>query len=382
MLQTPTDLFSTKHFEAVRRPLDEAETMPPWVYTSDEFYRREVDRIFMKVWNFMGHVDQVPEPGDYKALEFAGVPFILCRDEAGELRAFANSCRHRGSKVAKGSGNAKEFMCPYHGWCYGLDGRLTATVDMDATKDFRNEDYGLIPIAIDTWGGFIFVNFDPLCENLQSYLGDLPDNLASHRLEDMANVRTVEFELNHNWKLFVENAKESYHIAVVHRETINQVASVQAADYAVSDSVGEYCTTFCTHDGSMALLKSDPGFPKIESLKGRYRNGTYAPMIYPMTYLACTIDAAWFLQLFPIGPNKTKLIHGACFPKSRLARPDFEQLAANYYKRWDQTIREDIEAGNNQQVGIASPFVRPGRFCFREPLVHQIDNWILDRVLD
>ncbi len=382
MLQTPTDLFSPKHFEAVRRPLDEAETMPPWVYTSDEFYRREVDRIFMKVWNFMGHVDQVPEPGDYKALEFAGVPFILCRDEAGELRAFANSCRHRGSKVAKGSGNAKEFMCPYHGWCYGLDGRLTATVDMDATKDFRNEDYGLIPIAIDTWGGFIFVNFDPLCESLQSYLGDLPDNLASHRLEDMANVRTVEFELNHNWKLFVENAKESYHIAVVHRETINQVASVQAADYAVSDSVGEYCTTFCTHDGSMALLKSDPGFPKIESLKGRYRNGTYAPMIYPMTYLACTIDAAWFLQLFPIGPNKTKLIHGACFPKSRLARPDFEQLAANYYKRWDQTIREDIEAGNNQQVGIASPFVRPGRFCFREPLVHQIDNWILDRVLD
>ena len=315
MLQTPTDLFSPKHFEAVRRPLDEAETMPPWVYTSDEFYRREVDRIFMKVWNFMGHVDQVPEPGDYKALEFAGVPFILCRDEAGELRAFANSCRHRGSKVAKGSGNAKEFMCPYHGWCYGLDGRLTATVDMDATKDFRNEDYGLIPIAIDTWGGFIFVNFDPLCESLQSYLGDLPDNLASHRLEDMANVRTVEFELNHNWKLFVENAKESYHIAVVHRETINQVASVQAADYAVSDSVGEYCTTFCTHDGSMALLKSDPGFPKIESLKGRYRNGTYAPMIYPMTYLACTIDAAWFPAAVPNRSEQDQTDPRRLFPR-------------------------------------------------------------------
>ena len=132
----------------------------------------------------------------------------------------------------------------------------------------------------------------------------------------------------------------------------------------------------------MALLKDDPGFPPIESLKGRYRHGTYAPMIYPMTYMACTIDTAWFLQLFPMGPNKTKLLHGACFPRDRCDRPDFETLAANYYKRWDRTILEDIEAGDQQQVGIASPFARPGRFCFREPLVHQIDNWILDRVLD
>ena len=105
-------------------------------------------------------------------------------------------------------------------------------------------------------------------------------------------------------------------------------------------------------------------------------------MIYPMTYLACTIDTAWFLQLFPLGPNRTRLVHGACFPKSRLDRPDFEELAAHYYKRWDRTIREDIAAGDHQQVGIASPFSRPGRFSFREPLVHQIDNWILDRVLD
>ena len=378
----PANQFDPKHFEGVRRPLDEAETMPPWVYTSDEFYAREVDRIFMKVWNFMGHVDQVPNPGDYVALEFAGVPFIICRDGKSALRAFANICRHRGSKIASGSGNAKGFMCPYHGWYYSLDGTLRGSRDMHETKDFRKEDYGLIPINIDSWGSFIFVNFDPDCESLRSYLGDLPDNLASHRLEDMANTRVVEFELNHNWKLFVENAKESYHIAIVHRETINQVASVQSADYAVSESAGQYCTTFCTHDGSMALLKADKGFPKIESLEGRYQNGTYAPLIYPMTYLACTIDKAWFLQLFPLGPNRTKLVHGACFPRNRVERPDFEDVAANYYKRWDQTIMEDIGAGDNQQVGIESPFARPGRFCFREPLVHQIDNWIIDRVLD
>ena len=174
----------------------------------------------------------------------------------------ANTCRHRGSKIARGAGNTKAFMCPYHGWCYALDGALTAAVDMGDTKGFRNADHGLIPIKIDSWGGFIFVNFDPDCESLQAYLGDLPDNLASHRLGDMANTRTVTFELNHNWKLFVENAKESYHIAVVHRETINQVASVHSADYAVSESAGQYCTTYCNHDGSMAAAQIGQGIPQ------------------------------------------------------------------------------------------------------------------------
>ena len=381
-MQEPANPFDPAHFAGVRRPLLEAETMPPWVYTSERVYAREVERIFMKTWNFMGHVDQVPEPGDFVALEFVGVPFIICRDEAGGLRAFANTCRHRGAKVATGRGNTREFICPYHGWCYGLDGKLTATVDMDRTQDFDPARYGLVPIRIDTWGGFVFVNFDPDCESLADYLGDLPDNLASHGLDGMANARVKSFDMNCNWKLFVENAKESYHIAMVHRSTINQVASVYSADYTVSEAAGQYCTTFATHDGSMALLKGDPGFPPIESLAGRYVRGTYAPMIYPMTYLACTIDTAWFLQLFPMGPTRTRLVHGACFPRDRLARSDFEDVAANYYKRWDLTIMEDIRASDAQQEGISSPFARPGRFCFREPLVHEIDNWILDRILD
>ena len=381
-MQTPANPFDPGHFEAVRRPLLEAGTMPPWVYTSPEFHAREVERIFMKVWNFMGHVDQVPDPGDYVALEFVGIPFIICRDEEGELRAFANTCRHRGSPVASGQGNTKEFICPYHGWCYSLKGALTATVDMQQTRDFDPARHALIPIKVDTWGGFIFVNFDPDAASLRDYLGDLPENLASHRLEEMANVRCVSYDMNCNWKLFVENAKESYHIAMVHRETINRVASVRSADYAVSDAAGQYCTTFCTHDGSMALLKGDAGFPRIETLQGRYREGTYAPLIYPMTYLACTIDTAWFLQLFPLGPDRTRLVHGACFPRSRLDQPDFEAIAANYYKRWDVTIEEDIVASDRQQVGLTSPFALPGRFSFREPLVHEIDNWILDRVLD
>ncbi len=132
----------------------------------------------------------------------------------------------------------------------------------------------------------------------------------------------------------------------------------------------------------MALLKGAKGFPRIPTLEGKAALGTLAPMIYPSTYLGCTIDTVWYLQLLPMGPERTKLIHGAMFPRAVAERDDFEEVAANYYERWDLTTDEDIIACERQQKGLASPMARPGRFCHREPLVHAIDNWILDRVLD
>ena len=100
----------------------------------------------------------------------------------------------------------------------------------------------------------------------------------------------------------------------------------------------------------------DSGFAPIESLAGtREAAGTYAPLLYPSTYLACTIDCAWYLELHPLGPNKTRLVHGALFPRDRRQHPDFEKLAANYYKRWDITIEEDIVASERQQKGVGSP---------------------------
>ncbi len=381
-MSEPSDLFDPRHYARVRKPLLEAETMPAWCYTSGEFYRREVERIWRKVWNFVGSVGQIPNPGDYFTLNFAGVPTIIVRDRDGEIRGFANTCRHRGSELLEGQGNCKLIVCPYHSWTYELDGRLRGTPEMDKTANFEKADYGLTPIKTDTWGGFVFINFDPHAGSLESFLGDLPQKLAPYRLENMALARRKVYDMDCNWKLFVENAKEAYHIATVHKSTINKYASAKSAGYWVEEPNGEYVVTFAQHEGSMALLKGAKGFPTIESLIGRREaGGTYAPLIYPSTYLACTIDCAWYLEMQPLGPNRTRMIHGALFPKDRLARPDFDEVAKNYYERWDVTIEEDIVASERQQKGLESPFAPPGRFSHREPLVHQIDNWILDQVV-
>ncbi len=382
MTPSDQDLFDPGHYAEVRRPLLEAETMPAWCYTSDAFYRREIERIFMKVWNFLGRVEQVPNAGDYFTVDFAGVSLIVVRDDAGQVRAFANTCRHRGSELLAGSGKCKAIVCPYHSWTYALDGRLVGAPEMEQSIGFRKEEHGLVALRLETWAGFIFVNFDHNAPPLDDYLGGMKETIAPYRLQDMALMRRREYVMDCNWKLFVENAKESYHIKTVHKKTINQYASAKTAGYWVEEAKGEYCITFAQHEGSMALLKGAAGFPVIESLRGRREaGGTYAPLIYPSTYLACTIDCAWYLELHPLGPERTRLVHGSLFPRSRRERTDFDAIAANYYHRWDITTDEDIVASERQQRGLKSPFSVPGRFSHREPLVHVIDNWILDRVL-
>ncbi len=383
-MQPPADLFHPRHYEAVRKPLLQAETLPTWCYTSDAFYQREVERIWRRAWNFVGHVDQVAKPGDYLAMEFAGVPLIIVRGKDSVIRAFANACRHRGSTLLDdGTGHCSTIVCPYHSWSYGLDGTLLGAPEMHKTEGFKPAENGLVELRFGTWGGFLFVCFDNAAPPLATWLGGLPEKLECYGLDDMVLARRKVFDMACNWKIFVENAKESYHIGTVHKATINKYASARSAGYWVEEPTGEYVVTFAQHENSMALLQGDAGFPPIETLAGRREaGGTYAPLLYPSTYLACTIDCAWYLELHPLGPNRTRLVHGALFPRSRMQRPDFEQLAANYYKRWDITIEEDIIASDRQQQGVASPYCLPGRFSHREPLVHTIDNWVLDKVLD
>jgi phenylpropionate dioxygenase-like ring-hydroxylating dioxygenase large terminal subunit len=376
------NIFDSTHYDRTRLADLDADTLPAWAYTSPEFYAREVESIFMKVWNFIGRADHIPNPGDYFTLEFAGVPVVVVRErETGQLRAFVNVCRHRGTILVEGEGNCRAFKCPYHSWVYGTDGRLLGAPEMDQTRDFDMTRYPLMPVRLESWAGFLFINFDEHAGPLADYLGDLPDNLAGHTASDLVCVRRRSYDLKCNWKVFAENAKESYHIATVHAKTINQYASAKVAKYEYVTVRGQYAMNFAEHAGSMALLKGDSGFPPIETLDARAATGTLSPFIFPSTYIAATIDTLWYLELHPHGPDRTTLIHGACFPRKVAERPDFEAIAKHYYRRWDITIEEDNAISELQQRGLASPISSRGRFCYRERVVHQIDNWVLDRVL-
>jgi len=250
---------------------------------------------------------------------------------------------------------------------------------MEQAAGFDPRQYGLVPIRLETWGGFLFVNFSPDASGLAEHLGDLPQKVESYRLDDMVVMRRNTFDMNCNWKLFVENAMEELHIPTVHRNTIQQNTPMET--HAPEEARGQYCALFSTHAGSMALLKGEEGFPPLPSRRGKAATGTYFVMLYPSTMLGVTSDCMWYLELRPLGPARTRLIHGACFPRSTVARDDFADVAARYFKRWDTTVQADIDASERQQRGPRSPFSARGRFSHHEVLVHEIDNWVVDRVL-
>ena len=259
-------LLRSDTYARVRKPLLEAETLPPACYHDPEFYRREVERIFTAGWMVVGRVDHLAAKGDYLTVDYAEVRLFVVRDLGGTIRAFANTCRHRGARLLEGRGNCRSIVCPYHAWTYSLDGALKGAAGMEETHGFRKEDYGLVEARVETWGGFLFVSVAPDSPGLAGWLGDLPDALAMYRLEDMVTTRRVAYDVACNWKVWVENFMEGYHIPTVHRASISRQ---KAVNLPLETKRGEYQMIREVHEGSRALLDGDPGLPRSRRSSAR-----------------------------------------------------------------------------------------------------------------
>lgn len=370
-------LFDPARYAKVRLPLLEAETLPAVCYTDPDFFARERERIFRVHWNLICRADEVPEPGNWCAVDLAGIPAIVLRGDDGTLRAFANTCRHRGSRLLSGNGTAKAISCPYHGWSYALDGRLIAAAGMEETKNFDPTEFGLIPLRLAEWAGFVFLDFGAEGRELDDHLGNLSGYLRSHGAEGMICVHRRVYDVACNWKLCLENQRESYHVAVVHRGTLKDQLPEQL------EASGNWSGSWFRHDGSIAArLGAGKALPEIPTLEGRAAEGTYFIGLYPASFLVFTLDCMWWMSFRPVVPDRTQIVTGLCFPEGATRRPDFEAILPDYVARTDVSHPEDNRATELQQRGLASPHARPGRFSHREAGVHAVDNWILDRVLE
>ena len=371
-----TNILEPDLYAKARLPLAKAETLPRWCYTSNEFYREEERQIFRRMWNFVGRADEIPVGGDYLTVELCGESIIIVRDRSDVIRAFANTCRHRGTQLVTGSGRCRLFSCPYHSWAYALNGDLVGAPGMEGVESFNKSDYGLIPIRLEVWGGFIFITLDPNCESLEKYLGNAIQMFEPYHFADMVVTRKKEYDLACNWKIYLENAMEDYHTATVHRVSIGTQVCTR------EESAGEWDAIHMPATSTIAILPGETSpFPHIPTLKGKSAEGTYFSVVYPNWFFATTQDCMWWLHIAPRGPGRSIVTHGACFPRETTLRSDFKDVVAKYYQRWDKSLPEDNEISVLQQAGLQSSYSVPGRLSLHEPVVHAIDQWVLDKVL-
>ena len=193
------------------------KTLPYGWYTDPENLRQEQERILLPAWHYVGHTGQLSEPG-YFVTEVAHTPVVVTRDRDGALRGFVNVCRHRGHVVASGEGSRETLQCPYHAWTYGLDGRLRKAPRSEEEPDFPHDELGLVPVAVDRWGPFVFASAGPDPEPLAQALGSLPAQVAELGLDvdSLVHHSRWEAEIAANWKIVSENFLECYHCQVAH----------------------------------------------------------------------------------------------------------------------------------------------------------------------
>src|SRR3984893_6254625 len=211
------------------------ETLPYSWYVDPEILRREQEQIFRSAWQSAGHLGEVPGPGTFFATRSGRTPVAVTRARDGELRAFLNVCRHRGFPVVEGAGKRETLQCPYHAWTYGLDGSLRTAPRAEELADFDKGELGLRPVAVHTWGPFVFVKAARDPEPLSHALGSMPAQVAELGLnvDELVFYTRWETELAANWKVVCENFLECYHCSVAHPR-LPEMLDVSAEAYALS----------------------------------------------------------------------------------------------------------------------------------------------------
>ena len=189
-------------------------------YTSREFHDLEVEKVWKRCWQFACREEQIPEPGDHVVYEIAEIGVLVVRGEDRVVRAFANTCLHRGRALKDGPGRSEAIRCPFHAWTWNLDGSLK---EVPCRWDFPHvdkKDYGLPEYKVGLWGGFVFINMDPDAEPFESFLGDLPRHFDRWPLENRYTEAHVAHRMECNWKVAQEAFMEAYHVLATHPQIL------------------------------------------------------------------------------------------------------------------------------------------------------------------
>lgn len=351
--------------------LARAETMPSRWYLEPAFLEAEKEKIFWKTWQPVGRTDMVARAGDYFTCEVVGEPLVVTRTLSGELRAFYNVCRHRGATVASGKGNRKSLQCMYHGWTYNLEGKLMRAPEFEGVQEWDADAVCLPQVKVEAWGPFIFVNLDPQAPPMmQTAYGQIDAEMRAKgfNIDHMRAFERRDYEIDCNWKVYVDNYLEGYHVPVAHPGLYRELDYDQ---YRVD--------TFDEHSSQYAPIRpAKEG--QIQGRDRRYiRTDDEADALYywvfPNVMLNVYPDNISINIILPLGHQRTLTIFEWYFeePGTGAGWESMQQTI----QFSDEIQQEDIEICEIVQRGLNSRSYDRGRFSvLRENGVHHFQTLV------
>ncbi|WP_019443414.1 aromatic ring-hydroxylating oxygenase subunit alpha [Brucella abortus] len=371
-------------------------------YTDPDYYKLDLENIFYKDWLFVGHDCELPKTGSYMTVQIGAYPVIIVRDAQGGIRAFHNSCRHRGSRICSAEkGTAAKLVCPYHQWTYELDGRLLFARQVG--PDFKPADYGLKPVHCETVAGYIYICVAEEAPDFAAFRNLVEPYLAPHNIKDAKVTFESSIIEKGNWKLVWENNRECYHCAANHPELcrtypeaptatgvqgvmedpeINQLwkscASIGLpARFNISED-GRYRITRIpllrdavsyTMSGKAAVKKS-----LSDKVAGSTNIGAMLLFNYPSTWNHLMADHAISFRVLPISAEETLVTTKWLVHKDAVEGVDYDLDELTHV--WIQTNDQDRKIVEENAVGIHSPAYQPGPYSVEhEGGVMQFLEW-------
>jgi choline monooxygenase len=355
----------------VNEQIECAQTLASRFYTDAAILEIEKARIFRRTWQLVGTLSHacgevngvkrtIADPESFFTADVGGEPIVVVRDKQGTLRAFSNVCRHRAGPIASGSGCRNILRCGYHGWTYTLDGRLIGTPDVEGVEFFDRSTMGMVPVRLETWEQFIFVNFDQNAEPLAAYLGEIPGQAKGFQFDGLELAERRDYVIDCNWKVYVDNYLEGYHIPIAHPGLMREI------DYS------QYRTdTFRYHSQQFAPIRA----MKAEEAGERF----YAPgtglqqalyfWLFPNLMLNIYPDNISTNLIVPLSQDKTLTIFEWFFHDASSAKVQERVKKAVAFS--DEVQQEDVGLCESVQRGLRSSTYDRGRYSVkRENGVH------------
>jgi Rieske 2Fe-2S family protein len=325
--------------------------LPPTAYTSAAWFEQEQAALFGPRWALVGCTDDLGEAGDYVAGVVGRAPLVVIRGDDGELRAFHNLCRHRGMVLLQGAGNVNRTVnCFYHQWRYALDGSLAVVPQRrEQFPDLVIGDWGLLPASVEVWEGMVFVHPDPAAAPFDATLAGLPGLIGSHRPGLLRQVAAARLEARCNWKLFVENHIDVYHLWYLHDVSLGDFDHTRFEHQHVGPNWASYEPLKHCDPAAAALSRSTEG---IRHLDDRDRLGLGAHLVFPNLMMATAAEFFATYVAEPIAPDRTII--------DLRVRAETEADADALLDAVESFIREDIRACERVQEAVGSPVFAVG----------------------
>lgn len=337
--------------------------VPGGRYVDPEFLALERSRMWKRAWLYAGHVDRLPNAGSWFLLRDTGVPIIVLRDLAGEVRAFYNSCQHRGGPLVKDdAGEARGFICGYHGWSYALDGRLTAIRDRRDFPDFDLACHSLAAVRCELLGNLIFINEDPEAEPLATHLGPMYADLAQYDLGSLRLVEERRYEVDCNVKVLLDAFLEVYHLKSIHQSTVDRFL----------DHRGMTITLWPRGHSRMVTPNRRPdwqdpgtkGMPRIPTVTEIPANNNVSYHIYPNFVMPPSDSGIPLLQFWPLGDARSRVVSTWIAPGHDPADP--HPLWAARTANWERILYEDLQFAPQIQESLTTPGFRGMTLNYQE----------------